>query len=821
MGPRFVRLRACLVLAAFVHLALPAHAEPAPDEPRRPPRLVRAELAAAAPAATVRAASTSAYDPLWTGYPLPTLDARASGPRIRALVPWDGGIVAGTQGDYFGTTTARCVALWDGIGWQPLGDGPPTAEVNALAVHGGMLVAGGRGGGSGLGERPAVFAWDGAGWTSIGSANGSVFALVVMNGELYAGGDFTSVNGVPAGAVARWDGAGWHAVGAGFAAGSTVNALAVHGTSLVAGGSFSGTIQRVLQWDGATWSQLGAGLSGNPATAMVSDGTTLYVTGWNTFSSGGSSLGSTVVTWNGATWSGIPGGAVNSFALALHDGFPMATIHDGSAPRPHLWNGAAWQAFNQADVTPYAYATDGSLLYAGGTIASPVGGAPTMLGGFCSFDGTAWTTVQQAWAPGMRGLQGSGGAWCAQEYAGSLYVGGGFSWFGAEDHLVASSRIARWDGTSWHPIGSTPHGIWNMTVWEDSLVANMNGYVVRVWTGSAWRGLQANPWAPFDGDVMAITTHQGRVHAFGPVTAEGVAVNGVTSWSGTAWEPVGAGVDPYYGAYCGTTWGTSLVVAGDFTSAGGGPARRIAYWDGADWHPMGTGVNDEVWALTEFAGDLVAGGYFTEAGGESVHAVARFDGAAWHAMGSRARDIQDFHVHNGRLYAAGAFLDDLGQLVRGAALWTGSEWLLLGSGVGPTHNSGYGARALGSLGDDLYLIGVFNEANGHPARGFAKLANVSTLDVPGATPRATRLALAPTPNPSRAGVRFAVTLPAAGRARLVIHDVSGREVARLLDGAREAGTFSLAWEGRVEPGLYFATLECAGARATTRVVRLR
>jgi len=65
-----------------------------------------------------------------------------------------------------------------------------------------------------------------------------------------------------------------------------------------------------------------------------------------------------------------------------------------------------------------------------------------------------------------------------------------------------------------------------------------------------------------------------------------------------------------------------------------------------------------------------------------------------------------------------------------------------------------------------------------------------------------------------------VTLPAAGRVRLVVRDVAGREVARLLDGEHAAGSFSLAWSAHVAPGLYFATIEAAGARRTARVVRI-
>ena len=142
-------------------------------------------------------------------------------------------------------------------------------------------------------------------------------------------------------------------------------------------------------------------------------------------------------------------------------------------------------------------------------------------------------------------------------------------------------------------------------------------------------------------------------------------------------------------------------------------------------------------------------------------------------------------------------------------------------------SAGSGVDAAGAvqtiefLGDDLYMVGKFGRANGHPARGFAKLANVSTLETPSFAPRTSRLMLAPSANPSRGPLRLAVTLPVSGQARITIHDISGREVARLLDGSHAAGEFSLEWSARVAPGLYLATIEAAGERATTRVVRLR
>jgi hypothetical protein len=68
------------------------------------------------------------------------------------------------------------------------------------------------------------------------------------------------------------------------------------------------------------------------------------------------------------------------------------------------------------------------------------------------------------------------------------------------------------------------------------------------------------------------------------------------------------------------------------------------------------------------------------------------------------------------------------------------------------------------------------------------------------------------PNPFRQQTRITFGMPQAGRARLAIYDVVGREVRVLVDEPREAGTHSTDWDGtdrsgsRVARGLYFSRL---------------
>src|SRR5699024_11046788 len=108
-----------------------------------------------------------------------------------------------------------------------------------------------------------------------------------------------------------------------------------------------------------------------------------------------------------------------------------------------------------------------------------------------------------------------------------------------------------------------------------------------------------------------------------------------------------------------------LVAGGRFATAGGTPVARIARWNGSAWAPLGAGVDGDVHALAvgPFPGMLFAGGTFANAGGSPARCIARWNGLQWQPLGNGVDPIVPFGASvqaiaafvNGDVVIGGAF----------------------------------------------------------------------------------------------------------------------------------------------------------------------
>jgi hypothetical protein len=530
-----------------------------------------------------------------------------------------------------GDAPARNIAKWDGQVWSALGSG--VDSVGALAVIGTDLYVGGSFTSvGGVPNTKFVAKWDGSSWSGLGAgvfgdyASGYLTALAVSGTDLYAAGMLPKAGGVAAIRIAKWDGSTWSTVGPGLFGPSdqspyqSIDALAVCGTNLYAGGPFTRAVGAVAdylaKWDGKTWSPLGSGLGSCISStvspplsvrALAVDGTNLLVGG--AFTSAGAKPASCLAKWDGDDWSGFGGSGMNGrvYALAvtesnLYAGGMFTTAGNAVANCIAKWDGSAWSALGSGvsgypntsgpPYAPcvYALALNGKDLYVGGQFAN-AGGVP-YTSGIAKWDGNAWsalgTGVNNAYQTTVKALAVSGS---------TLYAGGYFTSAGG----VAANSIAKWNGSSWSALGAG----------------------LRWTTGGT-------------GNVLALALIGANLYAAGEFDTAGVMpASNIAKWNGYSWSALGSGLG-YYTVYALAVSGTDLYAGGSFYSAGGVAANRIAKWNGSAWSALGTGMSGEyenVNALAIIGTNLYAGGRFAEAGGVPANGVVKWDGKNWSALG--------------------------------------------------------------------------------------------------------------------------------------------------------------------------------------------
>ena len=278
-------------------------------------------------------------------------------------------------------------------------------------------------------------------------------------------------------------------------------------------------------------------------------------------------------------------------------------------------------------------------LYTGGTFLT-MGGAPATR--IAKWDGAAWSPL----GPGLNSAVNT-----LADFAGELHAGGSFS----GDGVSLLSRVARWDGAAWRP-----------------LAGGLNADVLAL--------------APADlGAGMAL-------YAAGSFTAaDGLPAVGVARWDGVAWAPLGAGLQA--GAKTGLALaahddgsGVALYIGGSFLGAGGQPSPNIARWNGSAWLAAGAGLDAPVRALAEFSGALIAGGDFLASGPTPAAHLARWDGAGWTEFAGGANGpvhaLLPLSLKTGpALVAAGEFTRIGAVEADRIAIFNGSSWAPLDAGA--------------------------------------------------------------------------------------------------------------------------------------------
>ena len=812
--------------------------------------------------------ATSRYVAAWDGMRWTPMGIGMNSVAV-CFVEYQGALIAGGNFQTADGSTVNHIARWDGNAWVPLGEGT-NGPVWALTVHEGKLVAGGLFSKAGNAIAVNLATWDGVAWSSLGDGpDQEVLALLSRPGELVVAGSFEYFGQREAHHVLSWDGTSWRTLGTGL--NGQVVSLAEYGNNVVAGGSFQSSgessVFNIAAWDGSAWTPLGEGTNGRVDRLLVHDGR-LFAAGQFSQAGGGLAIG--IAAWDGGMWTPVGNGlnaaatslavyqdavfvagefqragdgVVDSYALEflaeLRDGSWGAVVEDrgrgmndgvnavafldgqlvvggnftmaGNVPANFIarWNGRSWEemggGFNQAVL---ALKVVNGVLYAGGTFFAKGDGIE--LGGIARWDGAAWQPM---------GFGFNRWVFDIEDYYGTVVVGGNFTSTGGRP----VNRVCYWDGDSWRSMGT------GMT-----------------------------------GTVSDLAVHKEVLYVGGSIAIADIGAQYLARWNTNHWEKVDHPFDFWVSAI--TSYGGELIAGGDFRSRGGEePIRNVARWDGTVWRGMGEGFNDAVNSFTIFQGNLVALGQFAKSGDVSTHGLASWDRASssWQPFGSGVTgpvpEIITAESLGDRLVVGGYFNRAGGRVANNLAAWSPYEPAVVH--VVNVARTGRGAMVTWSLdgfADKSPEFDVYRETeNGpkvrltaHPLWGeteyrftdtspprggasywIAELDRTGSLTWHGpailsALP--VRLALAQNiPNPFAADTRFSFDLPSTGPVRLAIHDLSGREVVRVLDASLPEGTHEATWTGkdragnRVAAGIYVARLSAASGELSRKLLKLQ
>lgn len=402
-------------------------------------------------------------------------------------------------------------------------------------------------------------------------------------------------------------------------------------------------------------------------------------------------------------------------------------------------------------------------------------------------------------------------------YNGELIIGGRFTCVGG----VQANYIAKWDGTSWSALDVGMNGWVNaLAVYDGFLIAG--GTFTQAGSTpvnflAKWDGIS---WTDVNGDmgnqVASLTVYNNDLIIGGYFTdADGFPANYIVGWNDNGWFNLGSGMG---GMQCQVmalnVYGTDLIAAGFFTTAGGQPANHIAKWDGTSWSALGSGTTSIAYSLGVYNSDLIVGGIFLTAGGISTPSIAKWNGSSWSGLGTGigATPVGYNYVfalteYNGSLFAGGMYQTAGGINVNSIAKWDGTNWYDLNGGVQYNGTNVYAVNTLTVYNGDLYAGGIFSTAGAISASHIALWNEIPTA-VENLKPTENKIILNNYPNPFIESTKVFFTLPESSNIRMVLTDISGREISVLLHEFKGKGDYEIELDSRkISMGIYILRLE--------------
>ncbi len=366
-----------------------------------------------------------------------------------------------------------------------------------------------------------------------------------------------------------------------------------------------------------------------------------------------------------------------------------------------------------------------------------------------------------------------------------------------------------------------------------------------LWTlGSGWQELM--PPAPPDGGILG--SFYGS--AWG-LSYDGGTVVGYYQYH--PGEPDGAARASYWTAATGVVGIGTAGVQGrandaneDGTVVVGWVASPVGVWQPTVWVDGAMTILNETPILSEAsvanpAGTILAGQTYSDLLSHRVATVWRWNGSAWdeEVLGALSGTFANY----GTVYPHDMTPD--GSMIVGynafdwsqstGFIWTEETGMVdvedYLSDNGITVPTSYNIRSLTGMSDDgTVMVGCGSETF-PPYYGkwfIIRSTATSIAEEPDAPEEAQVVSgVLAHPNPMRGGTTLSFTLPRPQDVRLTVYDISGRLVAEVDDGYREAGLQEIAWDGRdangeeVASGIYLCRLDAGERHVTGKVTVLR
>jgi len=534
----------------------------------------------------------------------------------------------------FGSSVEYRVSKWNGSAWQPFIDSDKYKLGKAVLDRAGTLYAAGYVTDSSP-WKPAVFKWTGSAWAMVGNAMGDhIYALLAdPNGNLFVR---LSTN-LGVGYVRKWDGTGWGSTD-GVGGTDDIGSLALDES----GNLYAGRNGGVSKWNGTSWSEVGSMFTsfetmqesvGRVDTLVFDGAGNLYAGG--VFDGVGVTGALNIARWNGTQWTGLGGGGIAKVSGKVAIGPEGALYASGVFFGENgeritglaRWDGKSWRSLGTVNPPGrvLALAVDrAGKLYAGGNFKFP-GCVPHH--GVAVWSGSDWRPLEVGLCSTVTTMN--------FDSSGSLWTGGdtvsrwdGREWtnvaktgifkrvialefdksgilYAVDDRdadsepFYARNELRKWDGTSWTPVLPEPiYYFFNLSLARDATGSLVVGGAIESWIGiskklmfvSSWTGVKWTPKPEVGipellGTRIAIGSDAaGNIYAGGNFTSvyvpnkSQVELKGIAKWDGGMWQPLGAGINGSVSEFAVDAKG-NIVVAGDFTTAGGKVRPSIAIWD--------------------------------------------------------------------------------------------------------------------------------------------------------------------------------------------------------------------------------------------------